>query len=426
MNDVTDAAGHRDGDGPAGWRPLDGMLVLDFSQFLAGPVAALRLGDLGARVIKVERPLTGELGRRLAFAGLEVDGDSLSFHAMNRGKESFTADLKQPSDLDEVRRLAARADVIVQNFRPGVMARLGLDYESVRAVNPRIVYGSISGYGDSGPWKDKPGQDLLAQAVSGLPWLNGASDDGPVPVGVSVADLLASIHLAHGITALLLRRERTGQGGLVETSLLEGMLDLQFELLTAYLYDSGLKVRRGETGGAHPFIAAPYGVYPTSDGYLAIAMSPLSKIGALIGLDKLAEYDADPALAWDRKDEIIALLREHLVKRSTSQWLDTLEPADIWCAQVYQLPELVSHDGFRELRMAQETVRPPAAPDTDPVVVRTPRSPLRIDGRLLGGAGGSPRLGADTAAIRDELLGGSGGAACGEGGDAFDVMDDRR
>ena len=168
---------------------------------------------------------------------------------VGRGQRDLVVELSSICRLDEVRQLAARADVIVQNFRPGVMSRLGLDYESVRKVNPRIVYGSISGYGDSGPWTDKPGQDLLAQAISGLPWLNGSSDDGPVPVGVSVADLLASIHLAHGITALLLRRERTGQGGLVETSLLEGMLDLQFELLTAYLHDGGLKVRRGETGG---------------------------------------------------------------------------------------------------------------------------------------------------------------------------------
>lgn len=411
MNHAADAAGHHTGNEAAGWRPLDGMLVLDFSQFLAGPVAALRLSDLGARVIKVERPLTGELGRRLAFADLEVDDDSLSFHAMNRGKESFAADLKRPSDLDEVRRLVARADVIVQNFRPGVMSRLGLDYESVRKINSRIVYGSISGYGDGGPWADKPGQDLLAQSVSGLPWLNGASDDGPVPVGVSVADLIASIHLAHGITALLLRRERTGRGGLVETSLLEGMLDLQFELLTAYLYDNGLQVKRGETEGGHPFIAAPYGVYPTSDGYLALAMNPLRKIADLIGLHKLAEYGEDPVVAWNRKDEIIALLRQHLVKRSTRQWLDMLEPADVWCAPVYQLPELVSHDGFRELRMTQEVVRPSAGPGEDPVVLRTTRSPLRIDGRLLGGSGGSPRLGADTAAIRAEMLGGQDGAS---------------
>ncbi|MDQ4115072.1 MAG: CoA transferase, partial [Actinomycetota bacterium] len=163
--------------------PLEGVTVLDFSQFLAGPVAALRLADLGARVIKIERPSGGDAGRSLAFAGRTVNGDSLSFHAMNRNKESVTADLKDPADLERVRGLVAGADVFVQNFRPGVMERIGLDYDSVRALNPAIVYGSVTGYGGVGPFQDRPGQDLLAQAIAGLPWLNGSADDPPVPVG---------------------------------------------------------------------------------------------------------------------------------------------------------------------------------------------------------------------------------------------------
>jgi crotonobetainyl-CoA:carnitine CoA-transferase CaiB-like acyl-CoA transferase len=182
-------------------RPLDGVLVLDFSQFLAGPVAAMRLADLGARVIKIERPGTGDIGRTLAFAGRMADGDTISFHAMNRNKESITADLKVAADLDYVKQLVAKADVIIQNFRPGVMERIGLDYESVRAINPSIVYASATGYGDEGPWKNRPGQDLLAQSVSGLPWLNGSRDDGPVPVGLSIADHLLSCHIAQGATA---------------------------------------------------------------------------------------------------------------------------------------------------------------------------------------------------------------------------------
>jgi crotonobetainyl-CoA:carnitine CoA-transferase CaiB-like acyl-CoA transferase len=150
---------------------LDGFLVLDFSQFLAGPVSAMRLADLGARVIKIERPGTGDIGRTLAFAGLESDGDTLSFHIMNRNKESFAADLKNQSDLAEVKALVAKADVIIQNFRPGVIERLGLGYEEVKKINPRIVYGSASGYGTTGPWIERPGQDLLAQSMSGLPWI---------------------------------------------------------------------------------------------------------------------------------------------------------------------------------------------------------------------------------------------------------------
>ena len=264
-------------------RPLEGILVLDFSQFLAGPVAAMRLADLGARVIKIERPQGGDIGRTLAFAGRTADGDTISFHAMNRNKEGITADLKNEADLAYVKQLVAKADVIIQNFRPGVMERIGLDYESVRAINPGIVYGSATGYGDSGPWKDRPGQDLLAQSVSGMPWLSGSRDDGPVPVGVSIADHLMSCHIAQGVTALLVRRFRTGQGGHAQTSLLEAMLDLQFELLSTHLNDETVTVQRHGEHSAHAFLSAPYGTYPTSDGYIALAMNPVPKIGELLG-----------------------------------------------------------------------------------------------------------------------------------------------
>ena len=383
--------------------PLAGMLVLDFSQFLAGPVAALRLADLGARVIKVERPDTGDIGRQLAFAGLFADGDTLSFHIMNRNKESFTADLKRPSDLEEVRALVAKADVVVQNFRPGVMERIGLGYEDVRAINPRIVYASASGYGPTGPWRDKPGQDLLAQAMSGLPWLNGGEDDPPIPVGLAVADLLASCHLAQGVTALLLRRERTGVGGLVETSLMEGMLDMQFELLSAHLFDRTVTVRRGGAHTAHPFLPAPYGVYPTKDGFLAIAMNPVPRIADLLGLQLPVEL-ADPATWWSEQNVINTLLAAHLATAPTQHWLDILEPADVWCAPVLALPELVEQDGFTALEMTQEVLRPARELGGEKVRVPTTRSPIRIDGRVLRNEKGSPRLGADTARIRSELL----------------------
>lgn len=383
-------------------RPLAGYLVLDFSQFLAGPVAALRLADLGARVIKIERPETGDAGRQLAFAGLQVDGDTLSFHAMNRGKESFVADLKNPADLAEVRQLVERADVVVQNFRPGVMERIGLDYENVRQINPRIVYGSITGYGNAGPWRDLPGQDLLAQAVSGLPWLSGDRNDGPVPVGLALADSLASCHLAQGITALLLRRERTGVGGLVETSLLEGMFDLQFELLTAHLHDPTVLVRRGAPHSAHAFLPAPYGIYPTADGHLAIAMNPVPRIGELLGLAALTEL-TDPRRWWTEQDAITETLAGRLKTQPTGHWLDILLPAGVWCAPVQSLPDIVAHDGFTALDMTQSVARP-----GESGTVQTTRSPLRIDGQVIRNPAGAPRLGADNAAIRAEMPGEGG------------------
>jgi len=381
--------------------PLEGMLVLDFSQFLAGPMAAMRLGDLGARVIKIERPQGGDIGRRLAFAGVVEDGDTLSFHITNRNKEGYAADLKNEDDLAGVRALVSRADVIIQNFRPGIMERLGLGYEAVAEVNPGIVYASISGYGTEGPWKDRPGQDLLAQSLSGLPWLNGSSDDPPVPVGIAVGDIVSSIHLASGITAALLRRERTGLGGRVDTSLLESMLDLQFELLSAHLADPSIVVKRGTRNTAHAFLPAPYGTYPTADGYLAIAMTPVTELGALIGLPSLEQY-TDPESWWSEQTAITRALADHLATQSTEHWLEILDAADIWCAPVLTLPELVDHDGFRALDMAQEVSRP-GFDGGARVDIQTIRTPVRYDGHVLKNGRAAPRLGEHTEAIRNEF-----------------------
>ena len=381
--------------------PLDGMLVLDFSQFLAGPMAAMRLGDLGARVIKIERPQGGDIGRRLAFAGAVEDGDTLSFHITNRNKESYAADLKSEDDRVGVRALIAKADVIVQNFRPGIMERLGFGYDAVAAINPGIVYASVSGYGAEGPWKDRPGQDLLAQSLSGLPWLNGSADDPPVPVGIALADVIASIHLASGITAALLRRERTGLGGRVDTSLLESMLDLQFELLSAHLGDPSILVKRGARNTAHAFLQAPYGVYPTSDGYLSIAMTSVPELGALIGLAELEEY-VDPDTWWSEQTAITRALADHLATQSTAHWLEILDAADVWCAPVLTLPELVGHDGFRALDMAQAIERPDADGGS-PVAIQTVRTPVRYDGYVIKNSRGAPRLGEHTEAIRAEF-----------------------
>jgi CoA:oxalate CoA-transferase len=393
--------GQGGGDPVASERPLAGILVIDFSQFLAGPVAALRLADLGARVIKVERPGIGDIGRTLAFGGVTLDGDTLSFQIMNRGKESYAADLKDGGDLAAVKRLVAQADVLIQNFRPGVMDRLGLDYAAVHELNPRLVYGSVSGYGPAGPWRDIPGQDLLAQSLSGLPWLSGNRDSGPVPVGLSVADLLASCHLAQGITALLFRRERTGTGGLVETSLMEGMLDLQFELLSAHLTDPSVVVQRGGPHAANAFLAAPYGVYPTADGYLAIAMNPVPRIGALIGLVELESF-TDEQTWWTDREQIEQLLADHLRTAPTEHWLGLLQPADVWCAPVLTLPELVAHEGFRSLGMDQEVARPAATGDGTARLVTT-RSPLRLDGDVLRNKRGAPRLGEHSMPIEREF-----------------------
>jgi crotonobetainyl-CoA:carnitine CoA-transferase CaiB-like acyl-CoA transferase len=184
---------------------LEDILILDFSQFLSGPSASLRLADMGARVIKIERPVTGDICRSLYVSDVNVNGESTIFHAINRNKESYQADIKNLHDLNEIKKLIVRADVLIHNFRPGVMERIGLSYDNVKALNPNLVYARINGYGDEGGWKDKPGQDLLLQAVSGLTFLSGNKEDNPTPMGVAVTDILAGTHLVQGILTAIFK-----------------------------------------------------------------------------------------------------------------------------------------------------------------------------------------------------------------------------
>ena len=376
--------------------PLKGILVLDFSQFLAGPSASLRLADLGADVIKVERPDGGDLCRRLMVAGLEIDGDSLLFHNINRNKRSFAANLKDPDDLKQVWQLVEHADVMIQNFRPGVIERLGLDYDSVAKVNPRIVYGSITGYGAEGPWVGKPGQDLLAQSISGLSWINGDAEQAPVPVGLAVADQTAGAHLVQGILAQLVRRGVTGRGGKVEASLLESLLDLQFEFITTYLNGEGNDPRRCKRGSASAFLGAPYGVYPTADGFMAVAMAPVGRLGELLECPELLDY-AEESDRFAHRDTIMDILARHLSTRPTADWLAILEPADVWCAEVMNWERLFAHEGFKVLEMLQDVTNSSGSTMT------TVRCPIRIDGARVFAPRGAPKIGEHTESIRAEL-----------------------
>ncbi len=366
--------------------PLHGLLVLDFSQFLAGPSAALRFADMGATVIKVERPVNGDLCRQLYISDLEIDGDSTLFHTINRNKRSYAADLKDPADLDKVRQLIVRADVMIENFRPGVMERIGLDYESVRQINPRLVYGSVTGYGRIGPWVELPGQDLLAQSRSGLVWLTGDASQGPVPIGLALADILTGAHLVQGLLACLVRRSVSGKGGRVEVSLLESALDFQFEVLTTHLNDGGKLPQRSDVNGAHAYLGAPYGIYVTLDGHLALAMGRLDKLAGALDCPALTPYFAQDRWFADR-DVIKRILADHLVHQSTQYWMDRLVPVDYWCAPVMTWPELLAHEGFKVLDMLQDVVRANGAS------VRTTRCPIRIDGARSESVLGSPKVG---------------------------------
>jgi crotonobetainyl-CoA:carnitine CoA-transferase CaiB-like acyl-CoA transferase len=377
-------------------KPLDGLLVLEFSQFMAGPSSGLKLADMGARVIKIERPTTGEGGRKIAIKSLFVDGDSLVFHTINRNKESYAADLKNEEDLARIKKLIEHADVITHNFRPGVMEKIGLDYNTVRLINPQIVYGIVTGYGNIGPWAKKPGQDLLVQSLSGLTWLSGTKNDGPVPFGLAVIDMYCATHFTQGILAALLKRDKTKKSVLVEVSLMESAIDMQFEVLTTHLNDGGkLPPRSAVRGGGHAYLSAPYGVYKTKDTYLSLAMGDVMAIANAIGCD-LTSY-SDKQTWFSKRDEIVEIIGKTLKNKTTQEWLTILEENKIWCAEVLDYTSFLSHDAYTQLEMKQNVKLP------DGKLLPTTRSPLHINGNKLTSTIPAPQVGVNTALINKEF-----------------------
>ena len=377
-------------------RPLEGCVVLEFSQFLAGPVAGLRLSDLGARVIKIEKPEVGDLCRYIYLSDTNLSGDNSLFHAINRNKESFVADLKNPVDLEKIKKLITKADIITQNFRPGVIERIGLDYEKVKKINPKIVYGSITGYGDKGPWKSLPGQDLLAQSRSGLVWLNGNGDQAPTPMGLAAADMFAGHFLVQGLVAAMVKVLKTGVGSHVQTSLMEALLDFQFEVLTTYLNNGKRKPKRSSYNNAHAYLAAPYGIYKTSDSYIAISMTPIPKLGELINLDSIKQYEK-PEDAFEKRDEIKKLIGDYIVKETTQHWLDILQPADVWCSEVLEWEKMLKSEGFKVIDMLQRIKR------FDGLDIETLRCPIRFNDEIFKSEVAAPLIGQHTKQISEEF-----------------------
>lgn len=365
---------------------LEDILVIDFSQFLSGPSAALRLADMGAQVIKIERPGVGDICRELYVSDVMIEGESTIFHAINRNKQSYAADLKNPNDLEKVKQLIAKADVVMHNFRPDVMERIGLDYASVKKIKPGVVYAEISGYGVEGPWKDLPGQDLLLQSVSGLTWLSNNIDESPTPMGVAVVDIMAGTHIAQGILAALYQKVTTGEGALVQVSMLESILDFQFEVLTCYYNDGRQLPVRGAVNSAHAYIAAPYGIYKTNDDYIALAMTNIPTLATLLECEPLKNFiNSNDWFA--KRDEIKLILAGHLTTRPSAEWLAILEKADIWCAQVMDYDRLVKQEGYRSLEM-EVTVK-----TSNGISVTTTRCPIKVDGEILAAGKGAPLLG---------------------------------
>ena len=315
-------------------KALDGVTILDFSHLLQGPFATQLLGDMGANVIKVERAGAGDLFRTMTFFAKWVGGsESPNFLAWNRNKRSIALNLKSKQVHDLVMKMAESADVVVQNFRPGVLAKLGYGYEDFKKVNPRIIYCSGSGYGEDGPYVTRPGQDMLIQGLVGVASNTGRGDGPPIPTGAGLADQIGAMNMVYGILGALYWREKTGKGQKIEVNLMAGLVAHLAQEYVAVL-NLGEDFVRPNSGIGHPGMQAPFGIYETSDGgHVSIAMSPFKTLYDTLEAPHLADYD-DLETLYAKRDEVWQKVNAETKKYGTEELLEKLLAVDIWCAEV--------------------------------------------------------------------------------------------
>jgi crotonobetainyl-CoA:carnitine CoA-transferase CaiB-like acyl-CoA transferase len=388
--------------------PLVGYRVLDLSRILAGPWLGQLLSDLGAEVWKIERPGTGDDTRQWGPPFLRNDGgmdttESAYFLSANRGKHSVCVDISTEEGSAIVRALAQEADVVIENYKVGDMARYGLDYESLKKLKPDIIYCSITGYGQTGPMKDVAGYDMAIQAIGGLMSITGESDDrpggGPQKVGVPIVDILTGMYSATGVISALLHRERTGEGQHIDMAL----LDVQVAVLANQnlnFLTTGAPPKR--YGNAHPNIV-PYQVFKTSDGSFVLAVGndqQFRKLCAAVDLTELAT-DGRFVTNTDRlknRDQLIPLLDAHLVRETTRHWISILEPVGVPCAPINRLDEVFAHPQVVHRKM--QITLPHSAGTAAPLVA----NPIKFSGTKIEYAKSPPRRGEDTLHILKSIL----------------------
>ena len=336
--------------------PLKGLVVADFTQLAQGPWATQMLGDMGADIIKIE-PLKGDWMRHYSYGNLYPKGESISFVSFNRNKRSIALNLKDANDIKIAKDIIARADILVENFRPGVMERLGLGYGEMKKLNPGLVYCSSSGYGSSGPYLHRPGQDLLAQSIGGGSALNGVKGQMPVVTAVGQADLLTSLFINQSVLAAIYSRQQTGKGQKIEANLLNSVVGFHIQEITAYLH-KGENPERSESGIPNPWLGAPYGLYNTKDGYLAIGMNSVQRLAQVIGLK---EYDSAAFASnniIESRDEIRYAFDAVFKTKNTAEWLELLLKEDIWCSQVNTFDDMVKDPQIEHNEMIIEIEHP--------------------------------------------------------------------
>ena len=382
---------------PKARKPLGGVRVLDLTRVLAGPFCSMILADMGAEVIKIEEPGKGDDTRSWpTFLG----GESTYFMSVNRGKLSITLDLKKPGAQDVLRRLVKKSDVILENFRPGTMERLGFGYKALAKLNPRLIYCSISGFGESGPEASRAGYDLIVQAESGLMDITGFADGPPVKVGTSIADLVAGMSAAHGVTLALLARTQTRRGQKVEI----GMLDAMAALLT---YQAGIYFGSGQRpsrrGNAHPSIV-PYEVFKAQDAYLTLGVANNSLWDRCCGALDRPDLAKDPrfdtvAKRVQQRDTLVPLLNEILGARSADEWMKRFEAAGVPAGRIKTVPEVCESDHLKARGMIVRLPHPKAGE------IRVMGVPIRLHGTPGAASVPPPLLGQHTDAVLKRVLG---------------------
>ncbi|MDE1146471.1 MAG: CaiB/BaiF CoA-transferase family protein [Azospirillaceae bacterium] len=379
---------------------LSGIRVLDLSRILAGPWATQMLGDFGAEIIKVERPGEGDDTRRWGPPFVGDDGPAAYFLAANRNKRSICVDFTTPAGQALLRDLAARSDVVVENYKVGGLAKYGLDYDSLKAVNPHLVYCSVTGFGQDGPYAQRLGYDFLIQGMSGLMSVTGAPDGGPQKAGVALADIITGLYAGNAILAALHHREKTGQGQHIDVALLDCMVAAMANQALNHLA-SGRDPAR--LGNAHPSIV-PYDTFPTADGHINLAVGndrQFQRLCAVLGVPALADdarFATNSARVANRVD-LTALLTDRLRTAGSAHWLERLEAAEVPAGPINTLGQAFADPQVRHRGLALDLA--------DSVLGRVPgvACPVKLSGTPIGTGTAPPHLGADTAAVLAEMLG---------------------
>jgi crotonobetainyl-CoA:carnitine CoA-transferase CaiB-like acyl-CoA transferase len=389
--------------------PLSHIRVLDLSRVLAGPLATQYLADLGAEVIKVEPPGKGDDTRHWGppFAVPPKDGVpgiAAYFMCVNRGKKSVTVDFTKPEGQKILRDLAQKSDVLIENFKVGGLKKYGLDYEAVKALNPRIVYCSITGFGQDGPYANRAGYDFVVQGMGGLMSVTGQPDGtpgaAPMKVGVAISDEMCGMNALSGILAALLGRERTGEGAYLEVSLLETTIHALINQASSYFVTGEVPQR---LGNAHPTIV-PYEALPTKDGHMILAIGNDGQFARFCEAAGVPQLASDPRFSTNpqriaHRPELIALVNERLMQKTSAHWIALLESRAVPCGPIYRLNEIFEDPHVVARGVKRETTRGTAAPL--PVV----GNPIKMPGVDTTSAKAPPVLGEDTEDVLGSVLG---------------------